>query len=282
MSQGTGLTEFFREFPERSFDVGIAEQHAVTLAAGLAAGGMRPVCAVYSTFLQRALDQLYHDVALQGLPVIFAVDRAGLVGEDGPTHHGGLDLSYLRLLPVFATMAPKDARELEAMMDLALSLDFPSAVRYPRGACPLRPESTPAAVALGRAELMREGKDLTIVSAGDAAWPSFDAAEALAADGVSAGVVNARFVKPLDEGLILEEAGRTGRVLTVEENVLAGGLRGAVAELLLEKCGRRVAAASLGLPDAPVPHGPQGWQRGLAGVDVRGIRLAALSLLKGS
>jgi 1-deoxy-D-xylulose-5-phosphate synthase len=283
MSQGTGLTDFFREFPERSFDVGIAEQHAVTLSAGLAAAGMRPVCAVYSTFLQRAFDQLFHDVALQGLPVVFAVDRAGLVGEDGPTHHGSLDLSYLRLLPGFAVMAPKDACELAELMDLALSLPGPAAVRWPRGASPQRPDPPPPHTppALGKAELMREGGDLTVVAVGDCAWPAHEAARSLAADGISCGVINARFVKPLDEQLILSEALRTGRVLTVEDNSLAGGLYGAVAELLAAKAPGRVTAACLGLPDSPVPHGPQSWQRSLAGLDAEGIMRRALSLLKG-
>ncbi|MDR1312228.1 MAG: 1-deoxy-D-xylulose-5-phosphate synthase [Deltaproteobacteria bacterium] len=282
MSQGTGLAEFFREFPERAFDVGIAEQHAVTMSAGLAAGGMRPVCAVYSTFLQRAFDQLFHDVALQGLPVAFAVDRAGLVGEDGPTHHGGLDLSYLRLLPGFTVMAPKDGAELAAMFDLAMSLPGPSAVRYPRGACPRRRELPLAPVEPGKAELMARGDDLVIIAAGDCAWHAFDAASALKEDGVSAGVVNARFVKPLDGDLILSEAARTGKLLTVEENSLAGGLRGAVAELLMGFRGRRVDAASLGLPDIPVPHGPQARQRASEGLDAAGIRRGALALAKGS
>ncbi|MDR3154883.1 MAG: 1-deoxy-D-xylulose-5-phosphate synthase [Deltaproteobacteria bacterium] len=281
MSQGTGLTDFFREFPERSFDVGIAEQHAVTLSAGLAAGGMRPVCAVYSTFLQRAFDQLFHDVALQGLPVVFAVDRAGLVGEDGPTHHGGLDLSYLRLLPGFTVMAPKDGTELEALFDLALSLPGPSAVRYPRGACPRRPGFPARPVSLGKAELMLEGDDLALIAAGDCAWPAFDAARALRASGISAGVVNVRFIKPLDEELILAQARRTGRVLTVEENSRAGGLYGAVAELLLRHPGGLTTSGALGLSDAPAPHGPQAWQRGLAGLDAEGIRRAALALLQG-
>jgi 1-deoxy-D-xylulose-5-phosphate synthase len=282
MSQGTGLAEFFREFPERAFDVGIAEQHAVTMSAGLAAGNMRPVCAVYSTFLQRAFDQLFHDVALQGLPVVFAIDRAGPVGEDGPTHHGGFDLSYMRLLPGFTVMAPKDAAELAAMFELALSLPGPSSVRYPRGACPRRGDPTATAVEPGKAELMRPGDDLTIVALGDSAWPAFDAAEELAAAGVSCGVINARFIKPLDGELILGELERTGRALTVEENSLTGGLRGAVAELLMGSRGRRVDAASLGLPDAPVPHGPQARQRALAGLDAAGIRRAALSLLRAS
>ncbi|MDR1037371.1 MAG: 1-deoxy-D-xylulose-5-phosphate synthase [Deltaproteobacteria bacterium] len=296
MSQGTGLADFFREFPERSFDVGIAEQHAVTLSAGLAAGGMRPVCAVYSTFLQRAYDQLYHDVALQGLPVVFAVDRAGLVGEDGATHHGSLDLSCLRLLPGMTVMAPRDGRELADMFELALALPGPSAVRYPRGACPPRraaaaapgpPSGLPSRpsgppLEPGRAELMREGADLTIVAAGYCAWIALDAALALAEDGISAGVINARFIKPLDEELILSEARRTGRLLTVEENVIAGGLGGAVAELLMLRRAGQVAASSLGLPDTPVPHGPQSRQRAASGLDAAGIRLAAMELMKGA
>ncbi|MDR2935103.1 MAG: 1-deoxy-D-xylulose-5-phosphate synthase, partial [Candidatus Adiutrix sp.] len=217
MSEGTGLSPFFERFPDRAFDVGIAEQHAVTLAAGLAAGGFRPVAAIYSSFLQRAFDQLFHDVALPGLPVTLAVDRAGLVGEDGPTHHGWLDLSYLRLLPNFTVMAPADAWELAAMLKLALSLPGPSALRYPRGPAPTETENgPPPPLSPGRGFILRNGEDLTILALGPVVAEALCAAGTLAAEGLSAGVINLRFIKPLDEELILAAAARTGRLLTVE------------------------------------------------------------------
>lgn len=276
MSEGTGLACFFEKFPDRAFDVGIAEQHAVTLAAGLAAGGFRPVAAIYSSFLQRAFDQLFHDVALPHLPVLLAVDRAGLVGEDGPTHHGAYDLSYLRLLPNFTVMAPADARELEAMLKLGLGLSGPSAVRYPRGAAPERLTPDPAPLVLGRGAALREGTDLTILALGPPVAEALTAVDRLAAEGLSAGLVNLRFLKPLDQDLVLASAEKTGRILTVEENVLSGGLFGAVSELL---AGRPVALRGLGLPDEPVPQAAQKSQRARLGLDADGICKAARELM---
>jgi 1-deoxy-D-xylulose-5-phosphate synthase len=281
MSQGTGLDEFFALHPGRAIDVGIAEQHAVTMAAGLAAAGLRPVVAIYSTFLQRAYDQLFHDVALQNLPVVLAVDRAGLVGEDGPTHHGGLDLSFLRTLPNMTVMAPKDEHELAAMLDLALSLPGPSAVRYPRGAVTGRPKGASAPVEPGRGELMRDGADLAIVAIGQTVWPAMEAAVRLEAAGVSAAVINARFVKPLDSALIAEAAGRCGRILTAEENITAGGLFGAVAEAVAG-LGRPVAVRGLGLGDEPVPHASAKRQRASLGLDADGLEREALRLVSES
>ena len=277
MSEGTGLTPFFEKFPARAFDVGIAEQHAVTLAAGLAAGGFRPVAAVYSTFLQRAFDQLFHDVALPGLPVVMAVDRAGLVGEDGPTHHGGLDLSYLRLLPNFTVMAPADAWELAAMLKLALSLPGPSALRYPRGQAPAAPETEPPPPRPGRGLELKAGADLTILALGPAVTEALGAAEILAAEGLSAGVVNLRFLKPLDEELVLAAAERTGRLLTVEDNTLIGGLFGAVSETLA-RTRTPALLRGLGLGDEPAPQATQKAQRARFGLDAAGLARAALSL----
>jgi 1-deoxy-D-xylulose-5-phosphate synthase len=249
----------------------------VTLAAGLAAGGFRPVAAIYSSFLQRAFDQLFHDVALPGLPVVLAVDRAGLVGEDGPTHHGGLDLSYLRLLPNFTVMAPADAWELAAMLKLALSLPGPSALRYPRGQAPAAPENAPSPLKPGQARTLREGDDLTILALGPALYEALAAAEALAAEALSAGVVNLRFLKPLDEELILTAAEKTGRLLTVEDNALAGGLFGAVSEVLA-RTGTPALLQGLGLGDEPAPQATQKAQRARFGLDAAGISKAALAL----
>ena len=277
MTDGTGLAGFFEKFPDRSFDVGIAEQHAVTLAGGLAAGGLRPVAAIYSSFLQRAFDQLFHDVALQNLPVLLAVDRAGLVGEDGPTHHGGLDLSYLRLLPNFTVMAPADTAELEAMIRLGLKLPGPSAVRYPRGAAPsgeaLMPDLIP-----GRGVVLKEGRDLVILALGPVVRAARAAAETLETEGLSAAVINLRFIKPLDEDLVRAYAERTGRVLTLEENVLSGGLFGAVSECL---AGRQLTIRGLGLnPDEQVPQATQKSQRAALGLDEAGIAQAARELMR--
>jgi 1-deoxy-D-xylulose-5-phosphate synthase len=281
MSQGTGLTPFFQKFPERSFDVGIAEQHAVTFAAGLAAEGFRPVVAIYSTFLQRAFDQLFHDVDLQGLPVLLAVDRAGPVGEDGPTHHGSLDLSYLRLLPSFTVMAPADASELKAMLALALELPGPSAVRYPRGqASPVPGGVKPSRVALGKGDLVKEGRDLTIIAAGPALWHAYQAALDLEAEGISAGVINPRFIQPLDKGLIASEAAKTGRVLTVEENSLTGGLKSAVLEALLESGVKLRKMDAIGMGPSPVLQATQAQQRALLGLDAPGIAQRARELLQ--
>ena len=276
MSEGTGLAGFFKKFPERSFDVGIAEQHAVTLAAGLAAGGFRPVAAVYSTFLQRAFDQLFHDVALQKLPVILAVDRAGLVGEDGQTHHGGLDLSYLRLLPNFSLMVPADLAELAAMLKLALSLDGPSAIRYPRGPAPALLGRAFQALELGRGHILREGRDLSILALGPQVEAALAAAERLEREGISAELINPRFIKPFDRELLLETTQKSGRVLTAEENSLYGGLYGTVCEIL---AGRPVKIMGLGLGDEPVHHASQESQRASLGLDAEGIYRAARKLL---
>ncbi len=254
MKEGTGLREFAERFPDRFFDVGMAEQTAVTFAAGLAGEGMRPVAAIYSTFLQRAYDQIVHDVALPGLPVILAVDRAGLVGEDGPTHHGVFDLTYLRHVPGLTVMAPKDLRELAAMLETAAGLDGPSAIRYPRGEGANPPEGQTPAVPLGRGELLREGDSAAVIALGAMVAPALAAARALSEEGIEIAVANARFAKPLDGELIGELARACGRVVTVEENAAAGGFGSAIAELLHQQnlC---VPLLCLGLPDTFVAHG---------------------------
>ena len=230
MPEGTGLSEFAKIFPERFLDVGIAEQHAVTFAAGLATEDFKPVVTIYSTFLQRAFDQIVHDVCLQNLPVIFAIDRGGLVGEDGPTHHGQFDITYLRSLPNMVLMAPKDENELRNMLYTALQHEGPIAIRYPRGngvGVPL--DSEYKLIPIGEAEIVREGKDLAIFALGSMVYPSLDAALMLEKEGVQAGVVNCRFAKPLDRKL-LEIASACGRVLVVEENTRQGGFGSAILE----------------------------------------------------
>lgn len=254
MCLGTGLQAFRERFPNRLFDVGICEQHAVTFAAGLAMAGLRPVVALYSTFLQRALDQVVEDVCLQKLPVIFAVDRAGFVGEDGPTHHGVFDLTYLGMLPGMTVMAPKDEAELADMLEFARKHESgPVAVRYPRGSSGVCPLQVTSPVDLGRSETLREGADGCVVAIGSMVWPVMQAAEELASGGPDLTVVNARFVKPLDEDRILELANRFPTIVTAEENVLNGGF-GAAVFGLLEQRGVDVRVRRLGISDHFVQH----------------------------
>ncbi len=255
MPSGTGLKEFGEKYPERYFDVGIAEEHAVTMAAGMAAGGLRPVVAIYSTFLQRAYDQLIHDVCLQNLPVILCLDRAGIVGEDGPTHHGVFDLSYLRMMPNMTVMVPKDENELRYMMKTALTIKGPVAIRYPRGAglgVALDEETEP--LSLGRAEVIREGGQAALLAVGTMVDQARQAAELLSEEGIETTVVNMRFVKPLDTGMIDAMAEKTGLLMTLEENVLAGGFGSAVLEHLADT-GRQVPVLRVGIGDAFVPQG---------------------------
>ena len=272
MPDGTGLTTFAKEFPERFFDVGIAEQHAVTFAAGLAAEGFRPVFAVYSSFLQRAFDQVCHDVCLQNLPVTFAIDRAGVVGSDGPTHHGLFDLSYLRHLPNMVLMVPKDENELQHMLFTAVAHDGPAAVRYPRGngfGVPL--DQTFRELSIGKGEILRQGSDGVIVAVGTMVYPCMEAAEALAGEGINLTVVNARFVKPLDSELILGLAGRTTKFYTAEENAIQGGFGSALLELFEEEGVRGVSVTRLGYPDHYVEQGEQHELRARYGLDAAGI-----------
>lgn len=275
MPDGTGLVEFARRFPSRFYDVGIAEEHAVTFAAGLATEGFRPIVAIYSTFLQRAYDQIVHDVALQNLPVIFALDRAGIVGDDGATHNGVFDLSYLRHIPNLIVMAPKDERELQRMLWTALAVEGPVAIRYPRGAgvgVPLAQgrETIP----IGAGEVLRKGSggDLAILAVGSMVYPALEAAERLAAEGIEAAVINARFVKPLDKSLLYGVARNFRRIVTVEENALAGGFGSAVLEFFERKvltAGREFLR--IGIPDQFVHHGAQQQVRAALGLDAEGI-----------
>ncbi len=276
MPDGTGLNKFAKLHPERFFDVGIAEQHAVVFAAGLAAEGFKPVAAIYSTFLQRAYDPIIHDVALQRLPVRFFLDRAGLVGDDGGTHHGVFDLAYLRCVPHLVVMAPKDTDELRAMTRFALAYEAgPVAVRYPRGGQDaLTPH--PAPIEMGRAETLREGGDVALVAIGAGVGIALDAADKLAASGVRATVINARFCKPLDADLILAAARGCGSVVTVEDGVTHGGFGSAVLELLAAHA-VLVPTTLVGLPDGFIEHGPVPTLRELAGLTADEVVRKALA-----
>ena len=270
MLEGTGLKYFAERFPERCFDVGIAEQHAVTFAAGMATRGLKPVLAIYSTFLQRAYDNVLHDVCLQNLPVTFALDRGGLVGADGPTHHGVFDFSYLRHIPNMVFMVPRDENMLRHAMATALDYDGPFAYRYPRGAGTGAAAQAPKKVAIGRGEILREGTDGVIFAVGVSIKESLRAAEILVADGLSLAVVDPVFLKPLDVELLTAAASRTGFVVTVEENVLQGGFGTAVLELFSEM-GVSVPVHRIGLPDRFVEQGSQEELRALCGLDTSGI-----------
>jgi 1-deoxy-D-xylulose-5-phosphate synthase len=266
MCLGTGLLPFREKFPNRLFDVGICEQHAVTFGAGLALAGVRPVVAVYSTFLARGLDQVIQDVCLQKLPVVLAVDRGGLVGEDGPTHHGVFDLSYLGMVPGLVVMAPMDEVELEAMLEFAIRYeDGPIAIRYPRGGSGSRPRPNPAPIELGRAEVLRDGDHGCVLAAGYMSGVACSAADILTSRGVNVTLVNPRFVKPLDSDLILSLAGRHPAIVTVEENVLAGGF-GAAVSGLVECSGRAARVISFGLEDRFYEQGPRSWLLDHAGL----------------
>ena len=280
MLDGTGVECFNQRYPERTFDVGLAEEHAVTFAAGLAAAGMKPVVAVYSTFLQRSYDQIMHDVCLQDLPVVFALDRAGLVGDDGPTHHGVFDISYMREIPGMTVMAPRNATELRDMLVTAVAHDGPSSLRYPRGSSSGAEETRePEALAIGKAEVMRDGADVAIIAVGTMVDAAISAAEALSGEGTEASVVNARFVKPLDEELILSLAERTKAIVTVEEGALIGGFGSGVAELLSDAGMREVRIRRLGISDEYVPAGDMETLLGRYGLTAEGIAGAVRDLL---
>jgi 1-deoxy-D-xylulose-5-phosphate synthase len=281
MPAGTGLSDFAGRFPERFFDVGIAEQHAVTFAAGLASIGMKPVVAIYSSFLQRAYDQIIHDVCLQGLPVRFMVDRGGIVGDDGPTHHGVFDLTFLRAVPGLVIMSPKDENELAAMVRTALEYDDgPTAVRYPRGAgLGVKMDYEPRSLPIGRGEVLRSGGDLSFIAIGSMVDVAVRAAEELAGDGIDASVLNARFVKPLDRELIVEEALRTGRVITLEENVASGGFGAGVLELLQSEGDSRVTVRVMGLPDEFVTHGSRAQLLSDCGLSLEDVVASARALV---
>ncbi|MBI3805099.1 MAG: 1-deoxy-D-xylulose-5-phosphate synthase [Nitrospirae bacterium] len=301
MPEGTGVAKFAKEFPERSYDVGIAEQHAVTLAAGMAADGLRPVVAIYSTFLQRGFDQIAHDVALQNLPVTFCLDRAGLVGEDGPTHNGVFDIAYLKGLPNMILMAPKDENELQQMLTTALNYPGPVAIRYPRGEAVGVPLEEPAQpLPIGKGELLRGDLqsnsghsdsghsnneiDVALIALGSMVYPSLSAATLLEREGVSVAVVNARFAKPIDRELLVAVAQRCRRIVTLEEHSLAGGFGESVLALLEEErsAGRipAVDTKRIGLPDQFIEHGAQKVLREKLGLDPERIAATVLDFLK--
>lgn len=254
MTSGTGLTAFASCYPERFFDVGICEQHAVTMAAGMARCGLRPVVAIYSTFLQRAYDQLIHDVALQNLPVIFAIDRAGLVGEDGPTHHGVFDLAYLRSIPNLTVMAPSDQDELLKMLELAFAIDGPVAIRYPRGVAESHAAEAELPLSIGKARVICEGSDLLIIAIGRAVNIARDVVARLTGLGIAAALLDARFAKPLDRECILQRAHTGVPIVTMEENCLNGGFGSGVSDMLAES-GMSACCMKLGIPDEFVEHG---------------------------
>ena len=275
MGEGSGMMRFAERFPTRYFDVGIAEQHAVTFAAGLACEGLRPVLAIYSTFLQRGYDQLLHDVALQNLPVVFALDRGGLVGADGPTHHGTFDLSYITCIPNMVLMTPADENECRQMLTTAFRHDGPAAVRYPRGAgMGVKPEKTLGALPVGKGEIRRQGRRVALLAFGAMLAPALAAAEEL-----DATVANMRFVKPIDRELILQLAAEHSLLVSVEENVLIGGAGAEVARVL-EDAGSTVNFVRIGLPDRFIDHGDQALLLAETGLDKNGILQKVHSCLK--
>lgn len=272
MPDGTGLSKVMKEFPERTFDVAIAEQHAVTFAAGMATEGLKPIAAIYSSFLQRAFDQIFHDVVLMGLDVTFALDRAGVAGADGPTHHGLMDFAYLRPMPGFVIMAPKDENELRHMLKTALDYNGPASVRYPRGnGLGVSMDEEIRALEIGKAEILRHGTDVAILGIGTQVSYCVQAAERLAAEGLNPTVVNSRFVKPLDTELILALARSHGLIVTVEDHNLTGGFGSAVMELLEENRLSEVRVLRMGFPDKLIEHASQSLLLAKYGLDADGI-----------
>jgi 1-deoxy-D-xylulose-5-phosphate synthase len=281
MCEGTGLDQFSQEFPQRLYDVGIAEQHAVTFAAGLAIEGLVPVVAIYSTFLQRAYDQILHDVCLQKLPVVFAIDRAGIVGEDGSTHQGLFDFSYLRNIPHIVIMAPKDENELRHMLKTAVDCRCPVSLRYPRGkALGVNTDEELKTLEIGKGEVLREGADLAVIAIGSTVYPALAAAQRLAEEGINIKVINARFAKPIDGELIANTAATIKKIITVEENVLQCGFGSAVLELLAQKNITGVRIKRLGIPDEFVEHATQAQLRQKYGIDEEGIFRAVKEMLE--
>jgi 1-deoxy-D-xylulose-5-phosphate synthase len=283
MSEGTGLDRFAAEFPGRFYDVGMAEQHGVTFAAGLATQGFIPIVAIYSTFMQRAYDQIIHDVCLQKLPVVLAMDRGGFVGADGPTHHGLFDFAFLRTVPNIIVMAPKDENELQHMLKTAVTCGRPVSLRYPRGkGVGATLDEKPRAIPVGKSEILRDSPDakLAVVAIGACVYPALTAAELLQAEGIPIRVINARFVKPLDAGLLCDTAAKFTRIITVEENTLMGGFGSAVLELFAERGIGGTAVRRLGIPDEFAQHATQKELRRLYGIDAEGIAATARGMLE--
>ncbi|MCX5704652.1 MAG: 1-deoxy-D-xylulose-5-phosphate synthase [Candidatus Omnitrophica bacterium] len=274
MPEGTGLDKFRDAYPQRFFDVGIAEAHAVCFASGLARAGLKPVIAVYSTFLQRAYDQIIEDVALQNTGVVFVVDRAGIVGEDGATHQGIFDLTYLRNIPNLVVMAPKDGVELEGMLEFAMELDKPVVIRYPRSTIHNVTAPSAKSIELGKSEVLREGKDFAVIALGSMVEPSLDALELLAKEGLSGTLVNARFAKPLDVDLFKSISLKTKKIFTIEEGIIYGGFGSAVNEVV------GVSVVRIGLPDEFIPHGKRDLLLEKYGLNAQGIADKIKSCLK--
>jgi 1-deoxy-D-xylulose-5-phosphate synthase len=278
MRLGTGLEPFSKEFPRRFFDVGIAEGHAVTFSAGLAKSGMKPVVAIYSSFLQRAYDQLLHDVAMQNLHVVLAIDRAGIVGEDGETHQGLYDLSFLSHIPNMSIMAPASFNELEHMLEFAvLKHEGPIAIRYPRGAGPAK-ISIEEPVVYGKGVLIKEGRDITIAAVGNMVESAISASEKLAKVGISAEILNLRFIKPLDEVLILKSVMKTGKLVTLEDNVVIGGLGSNINDLF-DRHSLKPDILKLGCPDKPITHGSRQELFKKFGLDPESIMSAIMNMI---
>ena len=281
MGSGTGIDKLSREIPDRSYDVGIAEQHAVTFAAGMATEGLIPVVAIYSTFLQRGYDEILHDVCLQNLHVVFALDRGGLVGADGPTHHGVFDFAYMRAIPNIVIMAPKDENELQHMLKTAIEHDGPISLRYPRGeGWGVEMDRELRRIEIGKADLLRPGKDVAILGIGHTVLPALEAAQDLAPLGIDAAVVNARFVKPLDKDLLRDVLTRVPNIITVEDHVIAGGFGAAILEFLAEEGISNVRVRRLGVPDRFIPHGTQDELRKLCGFDREAITQTVLQVVR--
>jgi 1-deoxy-D-xylulose-5-phosphate synthase len=272
MPEGTGLDKFAKVFPERMFDVGIAEEHAITFCGGLATQGKKPVAAIDSTFLKRAFDRVFHDVAIMDLPVVFALDRAGIAGQDGPTHHGIYDMAYLRVFPNMICMAPKDENELRHMLKTAFETGHPTSLRYPRGnGMGVKLDAELQSLPVGKGEVMREGDAATIIAIGAEVWPSMKAAEMLSAEGIEVAVVNARFIKPLDDELIARFCKPGSKVITVEEGSLAGGFGSAVMERCEQLGITGVDFHRIGIPDEYVHHGTQDVLRAQYDLHAEGI-----------
>jgi len=282
MPDGTGLDLLQKEIPERFFDVGIAEQHAVTFAAGLATQGYIPIVAIYSTFLQRAYDQIVHDVALQHLHVVFCLDRGGLVGADGPTHHGVLDIAYLRCIQDMVIMAPKDENELRDLLYTGMQYKKgPVAIRYPRGngvGVTLKKDFDQ--IEIGKGEILREGQDVALLAIGNMVYPSIKAAELLATDGISAEVVNMRFIKPIDAALLDNICKRFSYILTIEDHVLHGGFGSAVLECIAEKNYKQLHIKLHGLPDEFIEHGTPAELYSILKLDPPGIASVAKNFFR--
>ncbi|OGL49615.1 MAG: 1-deoxy-D-xylulose-5-phosphate synthase [Candidatus Schekmanbacteria bacterium RIFCSPHIGHO2_02_FULL_38_11] len=272
MAEGTGLCIFRDKFPERFYDVGIAEQHGITFAAGMASKGLKPIVAIYSTFLQRGFDQIIHDVCIPNLPVIFAIDRAGIVGSDGVTHQGVFDISYLRFMPNMIVMSPKDENELQHMLYTAINMNQPVAIRYPRSiGTGVVIEKEFKLIEVGKAEVIKKGKDVALLAIGNMVYPSLCASEKLEKDGIRTAVVNSRFIKPLDRTTICNIASEVNIVITIEENVLQGGFGSAVLEILTENGLANSVSCRIGIPDEFVEHGSQVELREKFGLDTEGI-----------